>query len=71
MDRGLIHALHIDGRAPFSQIGAVLGVSNQTIARRYRRLRTEAGLRVVGLPDTSGIGKAQWLVRLTTTTAAA
>lgn len=71
VDRGLIHALHIDGRAPFSQIGAVLGVSTQTVARRYRRLRTEAGLRVVGLPDTSGIGKAQWLVRLTTTPAAA
>ncbi|WP_433658936.1 Lrp/AsnC family transcriptional regulator [Nocardia sp. CA-128927] len=71
VDRGLIHALHIDGRAPFSQLGAVLGVSTQTVARRYRRLRTEAGLRVVGLPDAGGIGKAQWLVRLTTTTAAA
>ncbi|MEU7140252.1 AsnC family transcriptional regulator [Nocardia sp. NPDC046473] len=71
VDRGLIHALHIDGRAPFNQIGAVLGVSTQTIARRYRRLRAEAGLRVVGLPDTHGIGKAQWLVRLTTTMAAA
>ncbi|WP_405161034.1 Lrp/AsnC family transcriptional regulator [Nocardia sp. NBC_01499] len=71
VDRGLIHALHIDGRAPFSQIGQVLGVSTQTIARRYRRLRTEAGLRVVALPDAGGIGKAQWLVRLTTTTASA
>ncbi|MFI6040489.1 Lrp/AsnC family transcriptional regulator [Nocardia sp. NPDC051321] len=71
VDRGLIHALHIDGRAPFNQIGAVLGVSTQTIARRYRRLRAEAGLRVVGIPDAGGIGKAQWLVRLTTTTAAA
>ncbi|MFI6170064.1 Lrp/AsnC family transcriptional regulator [Nocardia sp. NPDC051052] len=71
VDRGLIHALHIDGRAPFNQIGAVLGVSTQTIARRYRRLRAEAGLRVVGLPDVGGIGKAQWLVRLTTTMAAA
>ncbi|WP_040738609.1 Lrp/AsnC family transcriptional regulator [Nocardia tenerifensis] len=71
VDRGLIHALHIDGRAPFARIGAVLGVSTQTVARRYRRLRTEAGLRVVGLPNMDGIGKAQWLVRLTTTTAAA
>ncbi len=34
LDRGLIHALHIDGRAPFSRIAAVLGVSAQTVARR-------------------------------------
>lgn len=27
-------ALHLDARAPFSRIGAVLGVSTQTVARR-------------------------------------
>ncbi|MCH5677790.1 Lrp/AsnC family transcriptional regulator [Streptomyces gilvus] len=65
LDRALIHALHIDGRAPFSRIAAVLGVSPQTVARRYRRLRTEASLRVVGLPDPHQAGQTQWLVRLT------
>ncbi|MFE1886407.1 Lrp/AsnC family transcriptional regulator, partial [Streptomyces diastatochromogenes] len=65
LDRALIHALHLDGRAPFSGIAGVLGVSAQTIARRYRRLRTEAGLRVVGLPDPHRAGRTQWLVRLT------
>ncbi|MFD5796057.1 Lrp/AsnC family transcriptional regulator [Streptomyces diastatochromogenes] len=65
LDRALIHALHLDGRAPFSRIAGVLGVSAQTIARRYRRLRTEAGLRVVGLPDPHRAGRTQWLVRLT------
>ncbi|WP_036496456.1 Lrp/AsnC family transcriptional regulator [Nocardia sp. BMG111209] len=70
-DRGLIHALHIDGRAPFNRIGEVLGVSTQTVARRYRRLRAEAGLRVVGLPDPDRPGTAQWLLRLTSTPAAA
>ncbi|MGH3426643.1 MAG: Lrp/AsnC family transcriptional regulator, partial [Mycobacteriales bacterium] len=35
------------------------------MARRYRRLRTEAALRVVGLPDPDRIGQAQWMVRLT------
>ncbi|MFE2582612.1 AsnC family protein, partial [Streptomyces sp. NPDC059378] len=49
IDRGLIHALHIDGRAPFSVIADVLGVSGQTISRRYRRLCADAALRVVGL----------------------
>jgi len=67
LDRGLIHALHLDGRAPFSRIAAVLDVSAQTIARRYARLRTEASLRVVGLTDPHQAGRTQWLVRLTAT----
>ncbi|EST34604.1 Lrp/AsnC family transcriptional regulator [Streptomyces roseochromogenus] len=67
LDRALIHALHLDGRVPFSRIAEVLGVSAQTVARRYRRLRAEAGLRVVGLADPDRAGRAQWLVRLTAT----
>ncbi|MEV5873118.1 AsnC family transcriptional regulator [Streptomyces sp. NPDC052101] len=67
LDRALVHALHLDGRAPFSRIAEVLGVSAQTVARRYRRLRTEAGLRVVGLADPHRAGRTQWLVRLTAT----
>ena len=67
VDRALVHALHIDGRAPFTKIGEVLGVSTQTVARRYRRLRTEASLRVVGLPDPQRAGQAEWMVRLTAT----
>jgi DNA-binding Lrp family transcriptional regulator len=66
LDRGLVHALHIDGRAPFNRIAAVLDVSAQTVARRYARLRTEAALRVVGLTDPHQAGRTQWLVRLTT-----
>lgn len=65
IDRGLIHALHIDGRAPFSRIATALGVSTQTVARRYRRLTAEAALRVVGLRDTRHTGPAQWMLRLT------
>ncbi|MEU7060597.1 Lrp/AsnC family transcriptional regulator [Streptomyces sp. NPDC046197] len=71
LDRALIHALHIDPRAPFSRIAGVLGVSAQTVARRYRRLRTEASLRVVGLTDPDRAGRAQWLVRLTAAASAA
>ncbi|MEU4517189.1 AsnC family transcriptional regulator [Amycolatopsis sp. NPDC024027] len=67
VDRALVHALHIDGRAPFTKIGDVLGVSTQTVARRYRRLRAEASLRVVGLPDPQRAGQAEWMVRLTAT----
>ncbi|MFG1793676.1 Lrp/AsnC family transcriptional regulator [Nocardia sp. NPDC049149] len=71
LDRGIVHALHVDGRAPFSRIAKVLGVSNQTVARRYRRLRTEAGLRVVGSSHLEHDNHTRWLVRLGATTAAA
>src|SRR3954447_5816865 len=37
LDRRLVHALQIDGRAPFSAIADVLGVSDRTVARRYAR----------------------------------
>lgn len=67
IDRALIHALQLDGRAPYSRIGEVLGVSTQTVARRFNRLRAEAGLRVIGLPDPQTAGRALWLVRLTAT----
>ncbi|TCC08158.1 Lrp/AsnC family transcriptional regulator [Kribbella soli] len=65
IDRALVHALQLDGRAPYSRIGEVLGVSTQTVARRFNRLRAEAGLRVIGLPDPQVAGRSQWLLRLT------
>ncbi|MEV5322939.1 MULTISPECIES: AsnC family protein [unclassified Nonomuraea] len=58
LDRRLIHALQLDARAPFSRIAEVLGVSDQTVARRYRRLRSAGLLRVVAVPppDSTGTG---------------
>ncbi|MFE7834592.1 Lrp/AsnC family transcriptional regulator [Streptomyces sp. NPDC057474] len=64
LDLKLLQALQLDGRAPFSRIGEVLGVSDQTIARRCRRLRTTVGLRVVGMVDESMLGRNSWIVRL-------
>lgn len=66
LERGLVQALQIDGRAPFSGIAEALGVSTQTVTRRYQRLRTEAGLRVVGLADPARAGLTQWIVRIST-----
>lgn len=43
LDLQVLSALEVDGRASFSRIGAVLGVSDQTVARRYRRLCAEEG----------------------------
>jgi DNA-binding Lrp family transcriptional regulator len=64
LDRKLIEALQIDGRAAFGRIAEVLGVSDQTIARRYKRLRAEADLRVVGQADETLTDRQTWVVRL-------
>lgn len=64
LDLQLLQALQLDGRAPFSRIAAVLGVSDQTVARRYRRLHKTVGVRVLGMTDESRLGRQSWLVRL-------
>ncbi len=65
LDRGILHALRVDGRAPFSRIAEVLNVSTQTVARRYGRLSSEASLRVVGVVNAHWAGQAKWMIRLT------
>ncbi|WP_063060018.1 Lrp/AsnC family transcriptional regulator [Nocardia sienata] len=64
VDHGLLHALQIDGRAPFSRIAAVLDVSDRTVARRFGRLRAAGALRVSAVPHSPLAADAQWLVRL-------
>ncbi|MGW2520930.1 Lrp/AsnC family transcriptional regulator [Streptomyces sp. NPDC001617] len=64
LDLKLLQALQIDGRASFSRIGAVLGVSDRTVARRFHRLCTLANLRVVGMTDDRRPGGGSWIVRL-------
>ncbi|MEU9094131.1 Lrp/AsnC family transcriptional regulator [Streptomyces sp. NPDC048428] len=64
LDLKLLQALELDGRAPFSHIAHVLGVSDQTVARRFRRLRGTARLRVTGMIDDSRLGRTSWIVRL-------
>ena len=71
LDTQLLHALQIDGRAPFSLIAGVLGVSDQTIARRYSRLRSAGMLRVRGLADPDRAGLTSWIVRVQCTPNAA
>jgi DNA-binding Lrp family transcriptional regulator len=51
LEHRLIQALQIDGRMPFSRIASALGVSEQTIARRYRRLCDAGVVRVVGVAN--------------------
>jgi DNA-binding Lrp family transcriptional regulator len=67
LDRQLVHALVIAPRAPFRVLGDVIEVSDQTIARRYRRLAATAGLRVRGVLNGGRLGWVDWFVRLQTT----
>ena len=64
VDRQLTQCLGVDGRASFSAIAEVLGLSDQTVARRYRRLRSAGLLRVVGLPAFKTGGTASWFLRM-------
>jgi DNA-binding Lrp family transcriptional regulator len=61
-DRGIVRALQLAPRAPFSGIGAVLGLSEQTVARRYRRLCRDGILRVVAVQNA--LAQSSWLVRV-------
>jgi DNA-binding Lrp family transcriptional regulator len=67
VDRQIVHVLAVEPRASFRAIGEVVGVSDQTVARRYRKLRESAGLGVFGLIRGSLAGWVDWLVRLQTT----
>jgi DNA-binding Lrp family transcriptional regulator len=64
LDRQLVHALYLDGRAPFSRIAHVLGVSDQTVARRYRRLYQAGAVRVLAQLDARRLGHVEWVIRL-------
>jgi DNA-binding Lrp family transcriptional regulator len=70
IDRQIVHAMQVDGRAPFSRVAAVLGISEQTVARRWRRLRADGVVRVLGLtaPEST---EPSWFVRVRVQPAAA
>ncbi|MFG1908252.1 Lrp/AsnC family transcriptional regulator [Kribbella sp. NPDC048928] len=65
LDRGLLHARHLDARAPFRRLGEVLGVSDQTVARRYARLRESGALRVTALSHPGLLRRRRLPVRQT------
>jgi DNA-binding Lrp family transcriptional regulator len=67
IDRQIVHILTIEPRASFRTVADVAGISDQTAARRYRRMAESAGLRVLGVPDGSRLGWTDWFLRLQTT----
>jgi DNA-binding Lrp family transcriptional regulator len=71
LDRRIIHALYVDGRASFSRLAEVLGTSEQTVARRYGQLHHAGAVRVVGLLNSQRLGQSDWVVRIRCTPDAA
>ncbi len=67
VDRQIVHTLTVEPRASFRSIAEVAGISDQTAARRYRRLTESAGLRVLGVLDGTRLGWVNWFVRLQST----
>ncbi|MFB1042055.1 Lrp/AsnC family transcriptional regulator [Streptomyces chrestomyceticus] len=63
LDQRLLHALQLDGRAPYRRLARTLDVSEHTAARRYHRLR-RLGLRITGRPNPQRLGHTRWLLRL-------
>ena len=70
IDRQIVHAMQVDGRAPFSRLATVLGVSEQTVARRWRRLRADGVVRVLGLTAPEAT-EPSWHIRVRVQPAAA
>ena len=65
LDRQILHALQLAPRAGFARIAGVLAVSEQTVARRYQRMRGNGLVRVFGRPDPARLpGTSLWTLRM-------
>jgi predicted transcriptional regulator len=63
LDRQILHSLQLAPRASFRRIADAVGTSEQTVARRHRRLRSTSIVRVVA---TMGSGQVvtSWMMRI-------
>lgn len=51
LDRGIVAALQLDGRATWQQVARVVGASESTVSRRANRLLQQGIVRIVGVAD--------------------
>lgn len=64
LDRRIVHALSVQPRASFRTLAAAVSVSDQTVMRRYQRMRDVAGLRVFGRANAARVGWSDWYLRV-------
>ena len=60
LDKRIIEHLQQDGRRPFTQIAADLGVSEAAVRSRTNRLIERGIMQVVGVTDPLKLGFQQW-----------
>jgi DNA-binding Lrp family transcriptional regulator len=63
-DVRILRALQVDPRVGFATVATVLGISELTVARRYRRMWRAGVIRVIGVVDPGALGQSRWMVRL-------
>ncbi|GAA4527589.1 Lrp/AsnC family transcriptional regulator [Amycolatopsis samaneae] len=63
-DVRIIRSLQVAPRASFAAIADVLGLTENAVGRRYRRMRADGVVRVAGIVDPGALGQGRWLVRL-------
>ncbi|MCW2900701.1 MAG: AsnC family protein [Streptosporangiaceae bacterium] len=56
LDRRLVAALQLDGRAPWHLVARAVGVSESTVQRRFAALRARDAARVIGVVDVLRCG---------------
>jgi len=56
LDRKIVRRLQYNGRAPFTEIAAELGVSEGAVRRRVKRLADSGVLQVVGIVEPQFLG---------------
>ncbi len=60
LDKRIIEQLQEDGRRPFTQIAADLGVSEAAVRARTNRMIDKGILQIVGVTDPLKLGFQQW-----------
>jgi Lrp/AsnC family transcriptional regulator for asnA, asnC and gidA len=55
-DRAIIAHLQYDGRTPYTEIAAALGISEGAVRRRVKQLRESGVLQIVGIAEPQFLG---------------
>lgn len=64
LDEKILQCLIVDGRLPFRRVAEVVGVSEQTVARRYRGMRDAGHVRVGVVLSSFARDRRAWAVRI-------
>lgn len=64
LDAQVLHALQCSPRVTFRRVAQLIGVSEQTVARRYQALRRDGVLRVLGRIAPASRRHDEWVARI-------